>query len=127
MNTPQKHQIQVEVESTFVPDQSAPEKEHYVFAYTIIISNHGSVPAKLLNRHWVITDANGNVEEVKGKGVVGQQPHIQPGEHYQYSSGAILKTPVGAMEGDYEMIDDQGERFLATIPVFSLQKPNSIN
>ena len=120
-----KHQIQVEVESTFLEEQSAPEEERFVFGYTITISNRGSVPAKLLNRHWVITDANGKVEEVRGKGVVGDQPHLQPGQ--QYSSGAILETPVGAMEGDYEMVDDQGEHFLTPIPVFSLQTPNTIN
>jgi ApaG protein len=127
MNTTPIHQIKVEVESTFISDQSAPEKERFVFAYTITISNQGRIPAKLLNRHWIITDANGNVEEVQGEGVVGQQPHIQPGEHYQYSSGAVLKTPIGAMEGDYEMVDDLGKHFLATIPVFSLQMPHSIN
>lgn len=121
------HQIQVEVKSDFIPDQSAPEKERFVFSYTITIRNVGSIAAQLINRHWIITDANGNVEEVSGKGVVGQQPRIQPGEHYEYSSGAILKTPIGAMEGDYEMVDDQGKHFLATIPVFSLQMPNSIN
>lgn len=127
MSKAHKHDIRVNVESNFIEEQSAPEQERFVFGYTITISNRGSVPAKLLNRHWVITDANGKVEEVRGKGVVGNQPHLQPGQQYQYSSGAILETPVGAMEGDYEMVDDQGEHFLAPIPVFSLQIPNTVN
>ncbi len=122
-----KHQMQIEVESTFLEEQSAPELDRFVFSYAITISNRGSVPAKLLNRHWIITDANGKIEEVRGKGVVGDQPHLQPGQQYEYISGAILATPVGAMEGDYEMVDDLGEHFIAPIPVFSLQTPNSIN
>lgn len=127
MKTAPKHNIRVDVESGFIEEQSAPEQARFVFGYTITISNQGSIPAKLLNRHWVITDANGKVEEVRGKGVVGDQPHLQPGQQYRYSSGAILETPVGAMEGDYEMIDELGEHFVAPIPVFSLRTPNSIN
>ena len=127
MKAAPKHQIHVEVKSTFLQEQSTPEQERFVFSYTITISNQGSIPAKLLNRHWVITDANGKVEEVRGRGVVGDQPHLRPGQQYEYSSGAILETPVGVMEGEYEMMDDLGERFIAPIPVFSLQTPNTIN
>lgn len=127
MKTAPKHQIQIEAESAYIEEQSSPERARFVFAYTISISNQGSIPAKLLNRHWVITDADGKVEEVRGKGVVGDQPHLQPGQRYEYSSGAILETPVGVMEGDYEMVDDLGEHFFAPIPVFSLQTPNAVN
>jgi len=127
MNTATEHKIKVEVESTYLAEQSDPNQERFVFAYNITIRNQGSIPAKLLNRHWVITDANGKIEEVRGEGVVGDQPHLQPGEQYEYSSGAILKTPVGAMEGDYEWVDDLGKHFIAPIPVFSLQTPNTVN
>ncbi len=122
-----KHDIRVAVETTYLPDQSLPENNRYVFAYTITISNEGTVGARLLNRHWVITDANGRIQEVRGEGVVGQQPHLAPGESYQYTSGAALETPVGAMEGEYEMVDDEGDRFLAPIAPFSLRIPNSVN
>ena len=121
------HDIQVDVESSFLEDQSAPEAARFVFGYTITISNLGAAAAKLLHRHWIITDANGKVEEVRGEGVVGEQPYLKPGQRYRYSSGAILETPVGAMEGDYELVDDQGEHFLVPIPVFSLQTPNTVN
>lgn len=127
MNKTSKHDVRVTVETTYIPDQSIPENNRYVFAYTITISNHGSLPAKLLNRHWIITDANGRTQEVQGEGVVGQQPHLAPEEQYQYTSGAVLETPVGAMEGEYEMIDDDGEHFVAPIAPFSLQIPNTVN
>ncbi|WP_456444265.1 Co2+/Mg2+ efflux protein ApaG [Thiolapillus sp.] len=125
-NTP-KHDIKVDIETTFIRDQSDIEAGRYVFGYTITISNQGGLPAKLLNRHWIITDANGKVEEVRGEGVVGEQPYLEPGQQYRYSSGAIIETPVGAMEGDYEMLDAQGEHFLAPIPAFSLQMPNAVH
>jgi ApaG protein len=127
MNKADKHDIKVDVETTFIPERSRPEAGHYVFGYTITISNQGSLPARLLNRHWIITDANGKVEEVHGEGVVGEKPYLKPGQNYRYSSGAVLETPVGAMEGSYEMLDDQGERFFAPIPVFSLRTPNTVN
>ncbi len=122
-----KHDIKVDVETTFLPEQSRPDAGRYVFSYTITISNRGSLPARLLNRHWIITDANGKVEEIRGEGVVGEKPYLKPGQYYRYRSGAVLETPVGAMEGDYEMLDDQGERFLAPIPAFSLQTPNTVH
>ncbi len=127
MKSEEKHDVRVHVETTYLPDQSAPENNRYVFAYTITISNRGSVGAKLLNRHWLITDANGRTQEVRGEGVVGQQPHLMPGEQYHYTSGTALETPVGAMEGEYEMVDDEGEHFLAPIAPFSLRTPNTIN
>ena len=127
MKSPLKHDIQVDIETTFISEQSDIEADRYVFGYTITISNQGSLPARLLNRHWIITDANGKVEEVRGEGVVGAQPRLEPGQHYRYSSGAIIETPVGAMEGDYEMVDDQGQHFLTPIPAFSLQIPNAVH
>ncbi len=125
-NSP-KHDIRVDVETAFIPEQSDTDANRYVFSYTITIRNQGSLPARLLNRHWIITDANGRVEEVRGPGVVGEKPYLKPGQYYRYSSGAVLETPVGAMEGDYEMLDDEGERFLAPIPAFSLRTPNTVN
>ncbi len=122
-----KHDIRVAVQTAYLPDQSLPDNNRYVFAYTITIANEGTVGARLLNRHWVITDANGRIQEVRGEGVVGQQPHLAPGESYQYTSGTALETPVGAMEGEYEMLDDQGVRFLAPIAPFSLRIPHSVN
>ncbi|WP_457674147.1 Co2+/Mg2+ efflux protein ApaG [Thiolapillus sp.] len=127
MSKARKHDIRVDVETTFIPEQSRPEAGQYVFGYTVTISNRGSLAARLLNRHWIITDANGKVEEVRGEGVVGEKPYLKPGQHFRYRSGAVLETPVGAMEGDYEMLDDQGEHFLAPIPAFSLQTPNTVN
>lgn len=122
-----EHQIRVNVQSEFVPEQSDPGNERYVFAYHIAITNEGGEPARLLTRHWVITDGEAKVEEVRGDGVVGQQPQIAPGETYRYSSGAILKTPVGSMQGSYGMIDDAGERFEAPIPVFRLAVPRMVH
>ncbi len=122
-----EHQIHVGVETAYLPDQSSPEMERYAFAYTITIRNEGASPAKLLNRHWVITDATGKVQEVRGEGVVGEQPYLRPGEGFQYTSGTMLETPVGSMEGEYEMEDEAGSRFLASIPPFSLSAPRSLN
>jgi ApaG protein len=121
------HRIDIGVESTYVPDQSDPDSDRYVFAYTITIANAGTVPAKLLNRHWVITDANGKIQEVRGEGVVGEQPYLRPGEAFRYTSGTVLETPVGSMEGDYEMIGDDGEHFLAPIAPFSLSIPKVVH
>ncbi len=127
MNTEQKNQISVEVQTRYIPEQSQPTENRYVFSYTITIGNQGHGGVKLLNRHWIITDANGKVQEVRGKGVVGQQPHIQPGEKYQYTSGSVMETPVGAMQGEYEMVDDEGSRFLAPVAPFTLHIPHSLN
>lgn len=120
-------QIDIQVETQYLVEQSAPEDEQYVFAYTITITNERAAPAKLLSRHWIITDATGGVEEVRGDGVVGHQPHLSPGESFEYTSGAILKTPVGTMQGSYEFVDEDGKRFDAPIPVFSLSVPNMVH
>ncbi|MCK7581778.1 MAG: Co2+/Mg2+ efflux protein ApaG [Chromatiales bacterium] len=112
--------IAISAQSQYQPDQSSPEEERYVFAYTITIENRGTRPAQLLDRHWVITDANGQVQEVRGQGVVGEQPHLRPGEAFRYTSGAVLSTPLGSMQGHYGMLGDDGTRFEARIPVFSL-------
>lgn len=121
------NQIDVTVQTQFLREQSDPAQFHFAFGYTITISNHGKFPARLLTRHWIITDANGEVQEVHGDGVVGEQPLIQPGHSYQYSSGAILPTPVGSMQGTYTMISDQGDFFDATISPFRLAMPELVN
>ncbi len=121
------HDIQIEVQTRFVEGQSNPDEDRYVFAYTITIRNAGDVPAKLLRRHWVITDANGKVQEVRGDGVVGEQPHLKPGQKFRYSSGAVLETPVGAMEGSYQMIDDTGRQFETPIKPFTLAMPGLLH
>ena len=104
----------------YLDSESSIEEERYAFAYTITISNRGAVPSQLLNRRWIITDGRGEVQEVAGPGVVGQQPRIQPGQGFRYTSGAILKTPVGVMRGHYEFVTDAGEHFDVAIPQFSL-------
>ncbi len=121
------YSIQVEVETQYVKEQSLPDQDHYVFAYTITIHNNGSVPAQLLNRHWIITDANNRVQEVKGEGVVGEQPHLKPGEKYRYTSGTMIETPVGTMRGSYQMIADDGVEFDAEIPAFTLSMPRTLH
>jgi len=121
------YKIQVEVETLYVEEQSLPEQDHYVFAYTITISNDGNIPARLLNRHWIITDANDKVQEVKGEGVVGDHPYLKPGEHYRYTSGTMLETPVGTMRGSYQMIADDGVEFDADIPSFTLSMPRTLH
>ncbi len=117
----------IKVDCRYIEDQSRPEDDQYVFAYTVHITNNGDSGAKLLRRHWIITDADGEVQEVKGDGVIGEQPYINAGESYQYTSGAILNTPLGTMEGSYQMVDDEGKHFLAPIPLFSLTKPGVLN
>jgi ApaG protein len=125
--TDDEFEISIEVVTDYVDDQSEPNVGRYVFAYTITISNKGNVPAKLLSRHWLITDANGKVQEVRGDGVVGEQPHLNPGEKFRYSSGAILETPVGAMQGSYRMQADNGISFDAPIPPFTLAVPGVLH
>jgi ApaG protein len=122
-----EHNIRVEVETTYLEEQSDPKERRFVFSYTITIRNEGRVPAKLLARHWVITDANGKVQEVRGDGVVGEQPHLKPGQGFRYSSGAVIETPVGAMQGSYQMIGDDGERFDASIAPFRLAMPGVLH
>ena len=120
-------QIDINVVTDYIAEQSDPTVDRYVFAYTITINNSGEIPAKLLNRHWLITDANGKVQEVRGEGVVGEQPHLNPGEFFEYTSGAVLETPVGIMEGEYEMVTDEGDTFLAPIDRFSLAVPRTLH
>ena len=119
--------VDIEVATRFLDEQSAPEQDRYVFAYTIHIHNSGCVPAQLLSRRWRITDANGKVQEVRGEGVIGQQPHLDPGEDFQYTSGAVLETDLGTMEGSYAMVADDGTRFEAPIPAFTLSVPRTLH
>ena len=127
MTASDKHQIQIDVRTVYLPGQSAPDQNRYVFAYTITITNSGSVPARLVTRHWVITDANEQTREVRGEGVVGEQPYLLPGTSFQYTSGTILETPVGTMRGSYQMIADDGTQFDAEIPVFTLSIPRTLH
>jgi ApaG protein len=122
-----RHRISVDVETTYLDDQSEPREQRYVFAYTITIRNEGEVPAKLLTRHWIITDANGRVQEVRGDGVVGEQPYLKPGQGFRYSSGAVLETPVGTMQGTYQMLADDGAQFDAPIAAFRLAMPGMLH
>jgi ApaG protein len=122
-----RHDIRIAVETDYLSHQSDPEQSRFVFAYTITIQNHGKVASRLMTRHWVITDANGHVQEVRGDGVVGEQPFLKPGQGFRYSSGAVLETPAGSMEGSYRMIDTDGEEFDASIPPFTLAIPGSLH
>jgi ApaG protein len=115
--------IRVSVQSLYLPDQSSPPDDRYVFAYTITISNESSCTAQLRTRHWIITDARGEVEEVRGDGVVGEQPRLAPGQSFQYTSGCVLTTPVGTMRGSYRFWRDDGSYFDALIAAFSLASP----
>ena len=117
------HKINVDVETGYRDDQSDPKQDRYVFSYTITIRNDGQVPARLLTRHWLITDANGKVQEVRGDGVVGEQPYLKPGQGFRYSSAAVIETPVGAMQGSYQMVGDDGTQFDAPIAPFRLAMP----
>jgi ApaG protein len=117
------HKIRVDVETNYLDEQSDPNEGRYVFSYTITIRNEGQVPARLLTRHWLITDANGKVEEVRGEGVMGEQPYLKPGQGFRYSSGAVIETPVGAMHGSYQMLADDGAHFDAPIHPFRLAMP----
>jgi ApaG protein len=121
-NTPNL-EIRITIETAYLDEQSAPEKFRYVFSYTINIFNSTSEPVKLLRRHWIITDANNKIQEVRGEGVVGVQPYLQPGQSFTYTSGAILETPVGCMQGSYYFVTDDGIDFEAPIPVFRLSTP----
>ncbi|OQW90691.1 MAG: Co2+/Mg2+ efflux protein ApaG [Beggiatoa sp. IS2] len=119
--------IRIVAESTYVDEHSNPEENRYVFAYTITIHNAGPSPAKLLTRHWLITDANGKVQEIKGKGVVGEQPYLRPGEGFRYTSAALIETPVGSMQGSYQMVSENGQAFDAPIPIFRLSLPHTLH
>jgi ApaG protein len=119
--------IDVDVATRFLEDRSQPDSGQYVFAYTIVIRNRGTKPARLLARHWVITDGNGKVEEVDGEGVVGEQPRLRPGEQFRYTSGAVLETDHGTMRGSYAMVADDGTRFDAPIAPFALSVPRTLH
>jgi ApaG protein len=125
--TEKQYDISITSKTSYIAEQSSPEQARYVFAYTITITNVGLVAATLLRRHWLITDANCKVQEVKGDGVIGKQPYLIPKESYQYTSAAVLETPVGCMQGSYEMIGDDGIEFEAPIPVFNLSIPNVLH
>ncbi|MGR9044590.1 MAG: Co2+/Mg2+ efflux protein ApaG [Gammaproteobacteria bacterium] len=123
----EKNKILVEALPQFIESQSSPEENRYVFSYTITITNTGTVPATLLSRHWLITDANGKVQEVQGEGVIGEQPHLKPGETFRYTSGAMIETPVGVMQGNYTLRSDEGDQFKALIPKFTLSIPRTLH
>jgi len=122
-----KNKILVEAQPFYIEAQSSPENNRYVFAYTITITNVGEVPAKLQTRHWLITDANGRIQEVNGEGVVGEHPHLHPGDSFRYTSAAMIETPVGVMQGKYLMLSDYGEVFAAPIPRFTLSIPRTLH
>ncbi len=122
-----KYEITVVPRAAYLAEQSDPSRNQYVFAYTITITNTGDVPATLVSRHWIITDADHHVQEVKGLGVVGQQPLLKPGESYEYTSGASIPTPVGTMRGTYQMRAEDGREFDAVIPPFTLSVPRVLH
>jgi len=119
--------VEVSVESFFVQQDSEPEQERYTFAYRVRLKNLGEEPVQLISRHWIITDSTGRVSHVKGEGVVGEQPRLAPGEEYEYMSGSHLESPVGTMEGTYQMRLDRGQMFDVEIPRFTLAVPGKIN
>jgi ApaG protein len=123
----EKYNIDVHAEAFFLPDQSDEEADRFVFAYKIRITNAGSVAAQLISRHWIITDADNQIQEVRGLGVIGEQPTLKPGESFEYSSGSSLSTSVGTMRGTYQMIAEDGTRFEANIPEFVLSVPRVLH
>jgi len=127
MERPIEHAIDIEVATRYLDDESEPENGRYVFAYTIHIRNNGGAGARLLSRRWLISDANGKVQQVEGEGVVGEQPWLRPGEGFEYTSGAVLETSVGTMQGSYTMVTDDGTRFDAPIPEFTLAVPRTLH
>ena len=122
-----KYAITVAVKTTYLAEPSDPSRNHYMFAYTVTVTNTGAVAAKLMSRHWIITDAEHRIQEVKGAGVVGQQPLLQPGESFEYTSGTSLATSVGTMHGSYQMVADDGKAFDAEIPAFTLSMPRVLH
>ena len=125
--TESNNKINIKILPTYIAEQSDPYNDHYVFSYTVTIRNEGKKPARLLTRHWIITDGDGQVQEVRGEGVIGKQPHLSPGEDFEYTSGTFMNTPVGTMRGSYQMITDSGETFEADIPNFTLAVPNTLH
>jgi len=124
---PERDSIEIKTACRFIPEQSDVEAERYVFAYHITIRNTGSVSAQLMSRHWIITDAEGAVQEVKGAGVVGQQPVLQPGQQFEYTSGCTIASPVGTMKGSYQMVTEDGTHFDAPIAEFTLAMPRTLH
>ncbi len=122
-----KYDIQVNVRTAYIPEQSDPGSDRYVFAYTVTIANEGTSSAQLISRHWVITDAENQTQEVRGLGVVGEQPFLRPGESFEYTSGTSLGTPVGTMRGSYQMVAEDGQKFEAEIPEFTLSMPRVLH
>ena len=122
-----KYHISINVNTAYLDEQSDPAADRYVFAYTITIANTGTVAAQLISRHWIITDAENVTQEVKGLGVVGEQPLLQPGESFEYTSGTAMATPVGTMHGTYQMVAEDGNKFDAEIPVFTLSMPRVLH
>ncbi len=122
-----KYEIQVNTQVEYIPDQSSEEQDRYVFAYTITITNTGSIAAQLISRHWIITDATNSVQEVRGLGVVGEQPLLKPGESFEYTSGSAIATPVGTMKGSYQMVAEDGTKFDAQITEFTLSMPRVLH
>jgi ApaG protein len=122
-----RYEITVKARSTYVPEQSDEDGGRFVFAYTITITNTGTVPARLISRHWIITDSDSRVQEVRGMGVVGEQPMLQPDESFEYTSGTAIATPVGTMRGSYQMVGEDGTAFDAPIPEFTLSIPRVLH
>lgn len=127
MNEPKKYDVKVTAQSFFLPDQSDEENDQYVFAYTVRIENTGQMPAQVISRHWIITDADQRVQEVRGMGVVGEQPVLKPGQHFEYTSGSSINTIVGTMRGTYQMVAEDGTRFDAIVPEFTLSVPRVLH
>jgi ApaG protein len=127
MTTEKHFEFSISVETAFVPEQSDESENHYVFSYTITITNVGKLPAQLISRHWIIHDATGGVQEVRGLGVVGAQPFLRGSEQFQYTSGCVLTTPVGSMEGSYQMVGEDGSPFEVPIPKFNLNMPRVLH
>jgi ApaG protein len=127
MPSHKRYEFSISVETAFLPEQSDEARDRYVFSYTITISNIGSIASQLISRHWVITDATGGVQEVRGLGVVGVQPLLQPGENFQYTSGCVLTSPVGTMQGSYQIVAEDGTQFETPIPEFTLTMPRVLH
>ena len=127
MSSAKHYECTVLVETVFIPEQSDVENNRYVFAYQVKITNTGNVPAQLISRHWIITEASGEQQEVKGLGVVGAQPLLQPSEHFEYTSGTVIKSPVGEMPGSYQMGAEDGHRFDVSIASFALSMPRVLH
>lgn len=123
----EKNKILVEATPHYIETQSSPMEDRYVFAYTITITNTGIMAAKLISRHWLITDANGKIQEVQGEGVIGEQPYLKSGEVFRYTSGAMIETPVAVMQGKYKMLSEDGKNYHATIPPFTLSIPRILH